>query len=153
MPALLFTVFFLLRRLILVLTLIYLPFYGNFQISINIMVSFVMLTYTIKYRPYYEPIMNIQEIVNETFVWLSSYWMLFFTDWIPDDLNHKGTNVKNSLGISMLALLGIFLASNLVVIGYALVVETKFYLKKVKAERIKKKIEEEIRKREKELEE
>lgn len=82
-----------------------------------------MLTYTIWSLPFQEPLINVQEIVNEFFVWLSAYWMLLFTDWIPDDkkVKHTNINLKNELGKLMLGLIGVFILCNMFVVGYAAV--------------------------------
>ena len=122
LPSLLYYVLFLLRRMLLVFTLIFLDNWGNFQIGINIVCSAGMLAYTVMVQPYEDPVVNAQEFVNEFFIWVTAYFLLFFTNWVPDDLKLTGTqmNYKNFMGLVMLGVLGLFVAINLsIMIGSA----------------------------------
>ena len=44
-----------------------------------------MLIYAIQVRPYENQTLNKQDISNEFFILVSSYFMLVFSEWIPDD--------------------------------------------------------------------
>ena len=83
--SLLFSLIFIVRRMVMVFTLIFLPSYGNFQVSIYLVSAVAMLLYAVMVRPYENAVLNRQEIVNELFILLTSYFMLAFSGWIPDD--------------------------------------------------------------------
>jgi hypothetical protein len=44
--SMLYYFFFIMRRQIMVITLVFLPKYGNFQLSIHVILSFISLIYT-----------------------------------------------------------------------------------------------------------
>lgn len=84
MPSLLFYLLFVVRRMIMVYTLVFLPSYGSFQVIIFVLSALFMLVYVATTQPYEAADMNTQEFINEFFVLLTSYFMLVFSDWIPD---------------------------------------------------------------------
>ena len=87
--------FFIVRRQIMVITLVFLPNYGNFQLSIHIICSFASLVYASLVRPYVRDSQNWQEICNEVFILLGGYHMIVFTDFVPDEsLTISGKNLK-----------------------------------------------------------
>jgi hypothetical protein len=43
-----------------------------------------MLVYVLEVRPYEDEKLNKQEIVNELFILVTGYYMLLFTDLVPD---------------------------------------------------------------------
>ena len=51
-----------------------------------------MLIYTNLVKPYENETLNKQEISNEFFILETSYFMLIFSGWIPDDQKLTGTN-------------------------------------------------------------
>ena len=53
-----------------------------------------MLIYAITIRPYIDDTLNKQQIVNETFVLLSAYMIIMFSDYVPDDAIISGTKLK-----------------------------------------------------------
>ena len=60
---------------------------------------------------------SAQEFVNELFVWITAYFMLYFTDWVPDEVVMTGTtmNFKNFMGLVMLGVIGLFVFTNLMI--------------------------------------
>jgi hypothetical protein len=44
-----------------------------------------MLEYIVLVKPYENPTLNQQEFVNELCTLITSYFMLTFSGWIPDD--------------------------------------------------------------------
>jgi len=82
-----------------------------------------MLIYTDLVKPYENEILNKQEISNEFFILESSYFMLVFSGWIPDDQKLTGTNlnIKNTMGKVMFAVIALNIATNIFIIIQALV--------------------------------
>ena len=118
LPSLLFYLFFILRRQLMVTILVFMPTKGLIQCSIHILSSFCILIYAITYRPYESDVLTFQEICNETFTLLSAYHMLLFTDYVSDDeTTTTGKNLKHELGWSFLAIIGTNLLINLAIIA------------------------------------
>lgn len=122
LPSLLYYLFFILRRMIMVATLILLPEYANFQVSIYVLSSCYTLMYAIQVKPYDNEDLNKQEVINEIFVLISSYFMLIFSDWIPnnEELTGFGINLKSALGRVMLIIMLLCIAVNLFIVIYEL---------------------------------
>jgi len=109
--SLLFFPLFILRRMTLVFTLMFLPNYGLFQIAIHILMSFAMLIYVMEVRPYKNETLNRQEFINEAFILLTSYYMLLFTDVIPESqpFGSWDISIKTFLGRTMLGTLILYI--------------------------------------------
>jgi hypothetical protein len=118
LPSLLYYLFFILRRMIMVITLILLPDYANFQCSIYVLSACFTLIYVIQVRPYDNEMLNTQEIINECFILVSSYFMLIFSDWIPntEELTGVGMNLKSTMGLVMLIILLLCVVVNLFIV-------------------------------------
>ena len=74
--------YFTLRRLILILVTICLTKYQGLQWIVYMNLSVASLAYIIYYHPFEAPETNALEIFNETCVLLSSYIILFFSDYV-----------------------------------------------------------------------
>jgi len=129
--SLLYYPIFIFRRIILVLVLIYLQNYGLFQISIQVVISFATLVYAIEVRPYKDDRLNQQEIVNEFFTWLTAYYMLIFSNWVPDDatMPYSDLNLKTAVGRTMLGLVGVIIVTNIFIITKEIVLALKAKLR------------------------
>ena len=90
-----------------------------------------MVLYTISVKPYENETLNKQEISNEFFILASSYFMLIFSGWIPDDQLLTGTNLnlKNTMGRVMFALISLNIFANIAIIGRALAMKAKSKLR------------------------
>lgn len=123
LPSLCFYLIFIMRRMMMVLTLIFLPNYGNFQLSIYLLSAAFMLMYATMVKPYDNPTLNRQEVTNELFILVTSYFMLTFTDWIPPEQILTGTdlNVKTVMGRGLLALVGINVFVNVLIVSSSFV--------------------------------
>ena len=64
------------------------------QISLHVTLSILTLGYTIVVRPYQSDVQNLQEIVNEFFTLMTAYIMILFTDFISDEEEVAGKNLK-----------------------------------------------------------
>jgi len=97
--------------------------YGFYKVSIFLLSALLIVLYTILVKPYENETLNKQEILNELFILVSSYFMLAFSEWIPDDQKLTGTNLnlKNTIGQAMFALIAINIFTNLVIVCRALV--------------------------------
>jgi len=62
--------------------------------------------------------LNTQEIINECFILVSSYFMLIFSDWIPntEELTGVGMNLKSTMGLVMLIILLLCVVVNLFIV-------------------------------------
>ena len=83
--SMLYYFFFIMRRQIMVFTLVFMPKFGNLQLSLHIFCSFTSLVYTALVKPYVNDNQNWQEIGNEVFILLGGYHMIMFTDFVPDE--------------------------------------------------------------------
>ena len=86
-----------------------------------------MVLYATLVKPYKNETLNKQEISNELFILASSYFMLVFSEWIPDDQKLTGTklNIKNTMGQVMFALIALNIFTNSVIVCRALVLKVK----------------------------
>ena len=82
--ALLFPVFFVIRRLLFVASAIWLDGFIWSQIAIQFFVSVWMIIYLFHYWPFENRIFTILEVVNEVTTVLLLYHMLCYTDFVPD---------------------------------------------------------------------
>ena len=78
----------------MVITLIFTPNHGILQISLHVTLSLLTLGYTIVVKPYQSDVQNLQEILNELFTLITAYMMLLFTDFISDEEEVGGKNLK-----------------------------------------------------------
>lgn len=76
------------RRVLLILSAVYLGNYQFFQVQSYIFLSQINLMYLMHYRPYLESSTNNNEIFNEACVLALSYQLFIFTDFV-DDINVK----------------------------------------------------------------
>lgn len=78
------TIFLVKRLLIALATASFNPQHNQIIISIYLFVQVFSLSYVIAFKPMNEPFLNLLEGLNETFVLVTAYMMLLFTDFIPD---------------------------------------------------------------------
>ena len=110
--------FFIIRRQIMVFTLVFMPKFGNLQLSLHILCSFTSLVYTALVKPYINESQNSQEICNEVFILLGGYHMIVFTDFVPDEfVTELGKNFKTQIGWSLIAVLAANVAFNISLIS------------------------------------
>ena len=90
-----------------------------------------MLIYTNLVKPYENETLNKQGISNEFFILGSSYFMLIFSGWIPDDQLLTGTNLnlKNTMGRVMFALIALNIFTNIAIVCRALGLKAKSNLR------------------------
>jgi len=84
--ALMYTVTFLIRRMIISFNILYMGnvLNGPLQIMIYICACTGQLSFLCTARPMTEPLYNYLEIFNEAIVWLVSFHLLMFTEFVPD---------------------------------------------------------------------
>jgi len=114
--AMLYNLIFIVRRIILVLALIFLPDYGLFQVFLHILMSVGMLVYSFTVRPFAEPGLNAQECINETITLVTAYMMVLFTNLVPNTARVGGMNVKTAIGWFMIGVIGLAIIINLFLI-------------------------------------
>ena len=100
-----------------------------------------MVLYTTLVKPFKNETLNKQEISNEFFILVSSYFMLIFSRWIPDDQLLTGTNLnlKNTMGRAMFALIALNIFTNIFIVCRALGLKVKSNLRERKIRKMQKK--------------
>ena len=90
-----------------------------------------MVLYATLVKPYKNETLNKQDILNELYILASSYIMLPFSGWIPDDQKLTGTNLnlKNTVGRVMLALIVLKILTNIAIVCRALALKVKSNLR------------------------
>lgn len=66
--------------------------------------------------------------MSELIILITSYFLLIFSDWIPDTakLKVKGSpNLKSTMGLVLLAMIGLYILINLSLMAHAIVFEFK----------------------------
>lgn len=79
---LLCNLFFILRRLILILSAVFLSDYPSLQVMLYMALSNLNIIYLLLWRPYAEPLTQRLELFNELCVSLSGLLFLAFTDFV-----------------------------------------------------------------------
>jgi len=79
--ALSFHVFFLIRRYIYALTILFLPEYQGFQAMIFVFTSALNLSYILHQKPFQRSLFTCTEFFNELCVLICGYTLLCFTEW------------------------------------------------------------------------
>lgn len=82
--SLLFNVVFMLRRLLLAVTIVALQKYPYFQIQIILISSVFMIEFTVLTLPFTSAEMNYLELFNEVCILGVSYNLLLITDFVPN---------------------------------------------------------------------
>ena len=80
----LYYVFFIMRRYIMVVSLIALPKNFLFQILLTVHASLIFLLYLLHSTPFIEPSQDRMELFNESTVFASTFFLFLFTDLVPD---------------------------------------------------------------------
>jgi len=90
-----------------------------------------MVFYAILVKPYKNETLNKQEILNELFILVVSYFMLVFSGWIPDDQRLTGTdlNLKNTMGRAMFAVIALNILTNIAILCSAVAQKVKSKLR------------------------
>jgi len=89
--------------------------------------SLATLVYAVSVKPYEDSWLNQQEITNEFFTWLTTYCMLIFSNWIPDEttMPYSDFNLKSAVGRFMLGLIGVFVGINVFIIAREMTLNLK----------------------------
>ena len=135
-PSLLYSLIFIVRRMVMVATLIFLPLDGNFQVFIYLGSAFWMLIYAISVKPYEDRVLNRQEVTNELFILLTGYFMLMFSGWIPDEEKIAGLelNTKTAIGLAMLCsvLLNVMVNIGIVLVSLGQEIKRKWRIRRMR---------------------
>lgn len=79
--AVMFNVYFLIRRLLLAITIIFADFFPIGQLVVLSGGSYILVIYILRVKPYKHHLMNKMEIFNETVILFLSYMLWAFTDY------------------------------------------------------------------------
>jgi len=104
--ALLFTPFFLLRRLLVVMAAVFMPIKSGYHVQVFTALSVFMISYLILAKPFNSKLLNILEVFNEGVVLTSAYFLIFFSDYITD------TDFKFELGFAFIVILCLCILTN-----------------------------------------
>ena len=90
--------------------------YKVLQLSVNIILSLIMLTYNIKVKPWTVNSLNTQEIYNEVIILICGYHLILFGDWIDETETINGYYFKGVMGFSMIGFIILGVVINIVII-------------------------------------
>lgn len=76
---------FVMRRLVMATICFVLPF-GCIQLVIMLLMNILVAGYLLHHKPMASKFKNRIELLNEMFITVATYHMIFFTDWIPDHI-------------------------------------------------------------------
>lgn len=100
------TTLFCCKRILLALTTVYLNSFVIASVYFYCFSSLFTIGFILNNKPMGSKLMNFMEIINEVAVYLSTFVMFFFTEWIPD------IEVRYTLGFVYLpGILGIILVN------------------------------------------
>ena len=113
--ALLYPVLFMTRRLIYAVILIKCLNRSVYQLQLIIVKSFAFMIYIGRVRPYEVRLSNIVELTNEVIISLCAYWLVTFSDFVPDE------KTKYKCGWPIIGATSLLVLFNLGVICYSTV--------------------------------
>ena len=90
--------------------------YKVLQLSVNIILSLIMLAYNIKVKPWTVDALNTQEICNEVIILICGYHLILFGDWIDETEMINGYYFKGVMGFSMIGFIILGVVINIVII-------------------------------------
>jgi len=107
---------FVIRRQILVASIMFLWKYPLVQVFLNLFITGLALVYTAQYQPYKLPLLNKFEMFNEITVLLCSYHHLLFTNFVPNFKTRfqMGWSICGVLAINIFVNLGFIMGNSLV---------------------------------------
>ena len=105
------TTFFLIRRLILALTLVFLENYQTFQIDISVTVCLILLGYQLMQRPMKDNVFNNLESYSEITLMAITVLMISFSDYTPSEFSsrEKETEARNLIGWVIIGITSIYI--------------------------------------------
>ena len=126
-----------LRRTVVLLVVVFLTQSRISQIYIFLLTAFANVIYSSQIRPFNSKLLNMSELFNEVMVWLCSYPLFCFSQFVPDP------EVEYDIGWILIALILALIVFNCTILLIGLIVEIKasFRVRKLKKE-YKKKLEE-----------
>jgi hypothetical protein len=124
--ALLYNVFYTLRRLLIAVLVIFAGDIWVMQILLMLFHSQLLLIYLIKVQPYVLPELNYLEIFNETSICIASYHLLFFTDFTTEP------EFQYKVGWSIIGITTINILVNMLIMVKATIIKLKFAFRKLR---------------------
>ena len=103
-------IFMLKRLLIAFATVTFNPQHNQLLVSTYVFVQVVSLSFVISEKPMNQLFLNIVEGLNETFILITAYHLILFTDFVPE------VATRNDLGDYFIYIIYTFILLNLVVI-------------------------------------
>ena len=109
----------------------------NLQVNTSLFLTLIVIAYMLHVKPFAEPSMNKQEIINETSVLVASYLLYLYTEYVSD------AEMRYNLGWVHVGILGINLLINLSIMARVTVMSCKLKFKRKAAMKRHKKLMEE----------
>lgn len=122
--ALLVSVVFLARRMLMVFIITILPKARNVQINIMLVSALLVMGYTTYVKPYLSQKENLQETLNEVNVVLASYHLFCFTEFVVDPVQ------RSRIGYSLITLIIVNIIYNCAMMSVTIVKEFKREVKR-----------------------
>jgi hypothetical protein len=107
--------FFIIRRLIFVSVAMYCD-YPSLQIMSNLAINTIYFVYLFSSKPFKGRDKNRMELFNEAIILTASYFLYFFTDWIPD------AELKMTFGTILIYLISFDILVNFAYVIYKLII-------------------------------
>ena len=107
--ALLFTLFFMVRRWVVAFVIVAFPRYNWLQVIIITNSNVLSIAYQGWFRPYEFPEINDKEIANEFFIQLNTYFLLTYTDYVNDPESKYTMGWVNIVCLAFMILFNLFL--------------------------------------------
>ncbi len=112
------------RRLLFVITAIFIENHGEFQSMVYTFMSLLSIMFVAYHKPYDSRRINMIELFNEYTILVAGYHLFIFTDFVEDEQQ------KWNAGWSIIALIVVNLIVNLAVTTYDTLVQIANYLAK-----------------------
>ena len=117
---------FIFKRMVFVLTCIYLRNHIALQAQTFANTTILTVIYLFHVQPYNEKVMNFLDSMNEVVSIFVIYFILLFTDFVPD------AKVRYMLGWPMIAVTSLAIATHILVMAYGQLKELKLVCKRRK---------------------
>ena len=131
---------FVVKRLLLALTCVYLRDHISLQVQVFSSITVFSVIYLVIVLPLDSNMMNGLEIMNEILSFIILYHLIIFTDWVPHP------EIRYKFGYMLIAFTTLCISVHIILMASALVHELKRSIKKRK---FKKKIVNKVRKEKK----
>jgi hypothetical protein len=113
-----YTTLFLVRRLVLASSVVFLGRSQSAQLILTIITGFILIRYICKVKPMNSPILNYLEVFNEVTLLTTTVFLTAFTDYTPNPQPEKSVEkeTREKMGWLIIAVTSLYIAINLLFI-------------------------------------